>query len=94
MTDRSSRPANRTANRGKGHKDMNQLAYEIVQQATGGVVEIGTGKPIAKKAKNPAAVSLGRLGGLRGGNARAAKLTPEQRRKIASDAARARWSKQ
>ena len=43
------------------------------------------------KEKNPAAVELGRLGGLRGGPARAAKLTPEQRSDIARKAARARW---
>ena len=43
--------------------------------------------------KNPAAVALGRLGGLRGGKARAAKLTPEERREIAHHAALARWNK-
>lgn len=43
------------------------------------------------KEKNPAAVALGRLGGLKGGAARAAKLTAEQRREIAAKAAKARW---
>jgi len=43
------------------------------------------------KEKNPAAVALGRLGGLKGGNARAAKLTAEQRKEIAQRAAKARW---
>lgn len=43
--------------------------------------------------KDPAAVSLGRRGGLKGGRARAEKLTPEQRREIARKAAEARWSK-
>jgi len=43
--------------------------------------------------KNPAAVSLGRLGGLKGGAARARKLTPEKRREIAQIAARSRWKK-
>jgi len=42
--------------------------------------------------KNPAAVSLGRMGGLKGGKARAAKLTAEERRSIARIAAQARWS--
>lgn len=42
--------------------------------------------------KNPAAVALGRLGGLKGGKARAAKLTKEQRSEIAKKAAAARWS--
>ena len=41
--------------------------------------------------KNPAAVELGRLGGLRGGKARAAKLTAEERKAIAKKAARIRW---
>jgi hypothetical protein len=43
--------------------------------------------------KNPYAASLGRLGGLKGGRARAASLTAKQRREIASKAARARWGK-
>ena len=42
--------------------------------------------------KNPAAVALGRLGGLKGGKTRAANLTPEQRKEIAKKAA-ARWGK-
>jgi len=42
--------------------------------------------------KNPAAVALGRLGGLKGGKARAEKLTPEQRHKSAMKAAKARWA--
>lgn len=57
------------------------------------VVEIATGAPLKTK-KNPAAVALGKLGGSVGGKARAEKLTPEQRRKIASDAARVRWDKE
>lgn len=44
-------------------------------------------------AKNPHAQALGRLGGLKGGKARAAKLTPEQRAEIARRAAAARWAK-
>lgn len=47
----------------------------------------------AKPEKNPAAVALGRLGGKKGGPARAAKLTPEQRKEIAKKAAAARWEK-
>jgi hypothetical protein len=43
--------------------------------------------------KNPAAVALGRLGGRKGGKARAAKLTPEERSAIAKKAAQARWAK-
>jgi hypothetical protein len=43
--------------------------------------------------KNPYAASLGRLGGVKGGHARAASLTPKQRREIALKAARARWGR-
>ena len=46
-----------------------------------------------KPEKNPAAVALGRLGGLKGGKARAAKLSPERRAAIAREAAAARWAK-
>ena len=47
----------------------------------------------AEPEKNPAAVALGRMGGLKGGKARAKKLTPEQRQEIARIAAQARWKK-
>lgn len=47
----------------------------------------------AEGGKNPAAVALGRLGGKKGGPARAKKLTKEQRAKIARKAAAARWKK-
>jgi hypothetical protein len=43
--------------------------------------------------KNPFAVALGRLGGLKGGNARVAKLTSKRKKEIAKKAARARWDK-
>jgi hypothetical protein len=46
-----------------------------------------------KSKKNPAAVALGRLGGLKGGPARTASMTPAQRKAAASIAAQARWSK-
>jgi hypothetical protein len=87
MDDRSSsnKAGNKTKNRGKGHLDMNQLAYNIVQQATGQIE-----KP---PEKNPAAVTLGRLGGLKGGRARAEKLSPAKRKAIAKKAAEKRWAK-
>jgi len=47
-----------------------------------------------KKAKNPNAVALGRLGGLKGGKARIAKLSPEERRELARKAVQARWAKE
>ncbi len=69
--------------------DINQLAYQIVQEATQ-----ETKEPLQALArKNPAAVALGRLGGLKGGKARAEKLTPSKRKKIAQKAAKARWTK-
>ena len=58
-------------------RDLNRLASAIVQEATGQVPE----EPPSDK--NPHAVALGRLGGQKGGKARAAKLTAEQRREIA-----------
>ena len=64
----------------KAPRDVNVLAASIVEEAT-------------KAGKDPLAVELGRRGGLKGGPARAAKLTPEQRRAIARTAAKARWQK-
>jgi hypothetical protein len=46
-----------------------------------------------KPAKNPAAVALGRLGGLKGGKARAKKLSEKEKSAIASKAAESRWRK-
>jgi hypothetical protein len=66
--------------------DPNQLARQIVDEATG---EAPPFDPDA--GKDPAAVALGRRGGLKGGKARAAKMTPEQRREAARKAAQARW---
>jgi hypothetical protein len=48
-------------------------------------------EPAEQPAKNPAAVELGRLGGLKGGHARAAKLSSRKRSQIAAKAAKARW---
>ena len=72
----------------KNIRDVNVLAAHIVEQATGEP----TRKP-EDSTKNPAAVALGRLGGLKGGKARANKLTPEQRKEIAQKAANTRWLK-
>jgi hypothetical protein len=71
--------------------DFNQLARRIVDQATG----VSTAKPAKKNAakkKDPAAVALGRKGGLKGGPARAAKLTKEQLSESGRKAALARWA--
>jgi hypothetical protein len=66
-------------------KDKNQIAARIVA--------LSTGQPAPVLTKNPAAVALGRLGGLKGGKARAEKLSPARRKKIAQDAIKARWAK-
>ena len=72
-------------------KDLNQLAAFIVEQATADPSEKKEDQQQAQK--NQAAVELGRLGGMKGGKARAEKLTPEERKEIASKAAKVRWDK-
>lgn len=66
----------------KHTRDVNQLAHSIVAKLT------GTEKP-----KNPAAVALGRLGGLKGGHARMAGMNKKQRAALGRKAAKARWSR-
>lgn len=72
----------------KGRLDLNQLAKSIVDQATGEET-----KEPEQSDKNPAAVALGRLGGLKGGMARSSKLSADERKRIATHAAKSRWSK-
>ena len=69
----------------RSSKDLNQTAFSIVQQSTGQAAPV--------PAKNPAAVALGRLGGLKGGKARAAKLSSKKLKEIARSGAKARWLK-
>jgi hypothetical protein len=69
-------------------RDLAQMAKAIVDESTS---EEPTPDPNA--GKNPAAVELGRLGGLKGGKARAEKLTAEQRSEIAKKAAATRWKR-
>ena len=71
----------------KRPRDPNQLAKSIVDLATGEVAE----SPVSGASSD--AAKLGHLGGLKGGRARADKLTPERRAEIASRAASARWKK-
>ena len=59
---------------------MNETAFRVLREATGEPAK-----------KNPAAVALGRLGGKKGGPARAAKLSPKKRQQIARKAAMKRW---
>jgi hypothetical protein len=68
--------------------DVNERAFQIVAEATG---EIEPTDP--DEGKDPAAVALGRKGGLKGGRARAERMTPVQRSEAARKAAEARWRK-
>jgi len=85
----------------RGHLDVNQLAASIVAEATDEATtdaDEDTPEDEAEEeptddGKNPAAVALGRLGGKKGGPARAAKLSARKRREIARLAAQARWRK-
>ena len=72
--------------------DINQLTRLVADQAAKETTE---SQPTEKqiKEKNAAAVALGRLGGLKGGKARAERLDPEYRKKIAKKAAMTRWTK-
>lgn len=76
----------------KRPRDVNQLAKFIVDQTTGDAPPDQAELP-ADDGKNPAAVALGRLGGLVGGKARAKKLSAKKRAAIAKAAAAARWGK-
>jgi hypothetical protein len=79
MPNRSSKP--------KRPRDTNQLAKFIVDLATG-----ETELPKTDDGKDPAAVALGRKGGLKGGRARADSMTAKRRAEIAKKAAKARWT--
>ncbi len=72
----------------KRPRDSNQLAKSIVDLSTGEAEEENP-----DEGKDPAAVALGRKGGLKGGKARAAKMTKEERSEAAKKAANARWNK-
>jgi hypothetical protein len=84
----------------KRPRDINQLAKFVVDLATGEapadpqtVPEPSAQQETPSEALRQAAAELGRRGGLKGGKARAAKLTPEQRAEIARKAAARRWGK-
>ena len=82
MPNQSSKPPKRP-------RDLNVLAKTIVEIATEGEPET----PPEEDTRNPHAVALGRLGGAKGGKARAEKLTSERKKEIAKKAAKARWDK-
>lgn len=70
--------------------DINIIAAQVVEAATEPAKAPTKPKP---HRKNPAAVALGRLGGLKGGKVRAERLSPRKRSQIAKKAAKSRWSK-
>jgi hypothetical protein len=78
--------------RSSKQQDVNQIAAKVVAAVTGQIPVTGKNS-VAGASKNPAAVALGRLGGLKGGKARAKALSPQERRKIAQRAAQSRWRK-
>jgi len=93
MPNRSSKPPKRP-------RDVNELAALLVAEATAEDSPVTEPEPVESElelepppddGKNPAAVALGRLGGKKGGPARMAKLTPEERTALAKKAAAKRW---
>ena len=83
MPNRSGKPAPKKPAPKK--RDANQMARAVMER----IEEIAAEQP----EKNPAAVMLGRRGGLKGGRARMDSLTADERRKLALKAAKARWGK-
>jgi len=75
-------------NRSGKPKDLNQIAFAMVQAITAGEIPPEMKTP---DGKNPFAVALGRKGGLKGGRARADSMTGKQRSESAKKAAQARW---
>ena len=71
-----------------GRRDVNQLARSVMER-----IEELADAAEKHPGKDPLAVAMGRRGGLKGGRARMDSLTPEERRKLALKAARARWGK-
>ena len=84
----------RSSNRPKRNEDPNEAAFRVIQEATREDADDDPEPAPEPPPKNPAAVALGRLGGKKGGRARAEALSPEQRKEIARKAAQARWKKE
>jgi hypothetical protein len=79
--------------RSKGTKlDFTATAANVVSQAIGENLFDGSALPDPNEGKDPKAIERGRQGGLKGGKARAEKLTAKRRKQIASKAARSRWN--
>ena len=86
----------RSSKRKKKDHDFSVTAFRVMQETTADPDDtpvIEEQQPDSE-GKNPNAVALGRLGGLKGGKARAEKLSPEQRSAIARKAAQARWERE
>ena len=81
------------AKRKKKEHDFSVTAFRVVQEATGQSEPEPEQQETTKAKKEFDPVALGHLGGLKGGKARAEKLTPEQRKEIAKLAAGVRWRK-
>lgn len=77
----------RASKKPKRPRDTNQLAWQIVQEATGQAPV----EPEQPDTRNPAAVALSKLGASKGGRARAEGLSAAKRKAIARKAAKARW---
>lgn len=73
-------------------RDFAVRARQIVERAIGEHMD-GTPLEDPNAGKNPHAVALGRMGGKKGGKARAEKLSPAKRKAIAKKAARKRWGR-
>jgi hypothetical protein len=69
-------------------RDPNELAFQVFKEAIGEAP-----RPDPDAGKNPAAVALGKLGGAKGGKARAANMTKKERSEAAKKAALARWGR-
>lgn len=91
MPSRSSKARAKPKREGTPH-DFTTVARRVVEQAIG---EKLNGSPLDDplQGKNPAAVALGKLGGAKGGNARAKSLSAAKRKAIAKAAAKARWNR-
>ena len=83
----------RSSKRKKRDHDFSVTAFRVVAEAIADADDTPATEemPLDTMGKNPNAVALGRLGGKKGGKARADKLTPERRSEIARRAAQVRW---
>lgn len=81
------KPAAKRPGTARDH-DFATIARSVVERAIGERLD---GSPLPVEKKNPHAVALGKLGGKKGGKARAESLSPAKRKAIAKKAAKARW---